>query len=135
MTSRVCMLRHVIIATAYFYPFTLQYPLPRCKLNKRLITVRKRSCGKVMFVHLSVILSTGGVCRHPSRRQTPPRQTSPRQTPLPGKISPWQTPPPPRRPLQPKVRILLECILVADAYNPLARQICISSIWWCLTVT
>ena len=28
--------------------------------TKRFITARKRSCGKVMFLHLSVILLTGG---------------------------------------------------------------------------
>ena len=48
----------------------------------------QRSCGKVMFLHLSVILFTGGGV--------------------------WQTPPAPssRRPLQRTVPILLECILV-----------------------
>ena len=65
-------------------------------LNKNnftlFFTVRKRSCGKVMFLHLSVILSMGGVC--PSTCwDTPPQadtpwHTPPRQTPLPG-----QTPP------------------------------------------
>ena len=30
-------------------------------VTKRFITARKRSCGKVMFLHLSVILFTGGV--------------------------------------------------------------------------
>ena len=34
------------------------------------ITFRKRSCGKVMFLHLSVILFTGGGVYPP--RQTPP---------------------------------------------------------------
>ena len=54
-----------------------------------------RSCGKVMFLHLSVILSTGGVCqtpptsgthlldRHPLGRQ-PPGQTSPQDTAVDG---------------------------------------------------
>ena len=85
----------------------------------------QRSCGKVMFLHLSVILSTGGVSdRHP--RADTPRAGTPlvdthwadtpwADTPL-GRHPPRQTPPlhppPPRRPLQRTVRILLECILV-----------------------
>ena len=54
------------------------------------------SCGKIMFLHVSVILSRGRVWQG---RQTPP----------------WlaDTPPPKGRPLQRNVRILLECILVA----------------------
>ena len=70
----------------------------------------QRSCGKVMFLHLSVILFTGGggVCRTPSR-QTP----SQADTPLLGKHTPpRQTPRPQRRPLQRPVHILLECILI-----------------------
>ena len=71
-----------------------------------LFTVRKRSCRKVMFLHLSVILSTEGV--YPSMQwaggctlaDTPPIQTTP-----------WQIPPP-RRQLKRVLRILLECILV-----------------------
>ena len=52
----------------------------------------QRSCGKVMFLHLSVILFTEvGV----SGRQPPVKHTAP-----------------PRKPLQWTVRILLECILV-----------------------
>ena len=68
----------------------------------------QRSYGKVMFLHLSVILSMEGVW------QTPPLSKHPRgQTPLLGKHLPGQTPPPPgRRLLQRTVRILLECILV-----------------------
>ena len=40
----------------------------------------QRSCGKVMFLHLSVILSMGGVCSSAcwdTHTQTPPRQTPP----------------------------------------------------------
>ena len=68
------------------------------------------SCGKVMFLHLSVILFTGeGVCqtppgRHPSLYRHPPGQTPPSR-------HPWEDTPS-RRPLQWTVRILLECILV-----------------------
>ena len=67
-----------------------------------IITVRKRSCGKVMFLHLSA-----SACW-----DTPPGQTPPlgRQPPL------WQTPSlgdtPSRWLLLRTVRILLECILV-----------------------
>ena len=43
--------------------------------------------------------------------QTPPGQTPPGQT-RPGQTPSRQTPPPPRRPLQRTVRILLDCILV-----------------------
>ena len=42
-----------------------------------LITVRKRSCGKVMLLLLSVILFTGVCLGRHLPRQTPPRQTSP----------------------------------------------------------
>ena len=52
-----------------------------------------------MFLHLSVILFTGGVSQHASQVtwQTPP----------------GQTPPPSRMVNEQAVRILLECILVA----------------------
>ena len=61
----------------------------------------QRSCGKVMFLHLSFILSM----RQRPPGQTPPGQTPPRQTPpgrhfptfgrhLLGRHSPGQTPPP-----------------------------------------
>ena len=60
------------------------------------------SCGKVMFLHLSVILFTGGVsARHP-----------PRQAPTPPHPLPFS-----RRLLQRTVRILLECILVCLWWN------------------
>ena len=60
------------------------------------ITVRKRSCGKVMFLHLSVGHSVhrGGV--YPSMHWADTRRVDT----------------PPRPPLQRTVRILLECILV-----------------------
>ena len=81
----------------------------------------KRSCGKVMFLHLPVILFTGG-CLRPLGRQTPPAQTPHGQTP------PWaDTPclvhagihtPLPRACWDTvnkwAVRILLECVLVRD---------------------
>ena len=88
--------------------------------------------GKVMFLHLCVILFTGGACRHtwvgwadppgcrphldrppwmqpplgiPPWMQTPPMQTPPMQTPL-------DADPPPGYVNKRAVRILLECILV-----------------------
>ena len=71
-----------------------------------IFTVRQRSCGKVMFLHLSVILFTGGGVHPPGRHpltDTPPRQTLP---------SPWADTPPPldTQPLQRTVHILLKCI-------------------------
>ena len=70
----------------------------------------QRRCGKVVFLHMSVILSMGGVSQH-ALGQTPPRadtlraDTSSRQTP-------------PNRPLlQRTVRILLECILVYKYFH------------------
>ena len=67
-------------------------------LDGIIITVRKRSCGKVMFLHLSVILFKGGVCpsacwnTHPWGRHPPVRH--PRQAP-PGQTPPQQAPPSP----------------------------------------
>ena len=60
-----------------------------------IITICKRSCGKVKFLHLSVILFTGG-CR-PSSYQTPPPGRYPLadtpfgQSPL-GRYPSWQAP-------------------------------------------
>ena len=53
----------------------------------------QRSCGKVMFLHLSVILFTGGggVCQIPSRRHPPPGQTHPWADTLPGQTPIQQT--------------------------------------------
>ena len=90
----------------------------------------QRSCGKVMFLHLSVILFTGGwvsgrhplldrhfpswadtpLGRHPLGQTPPPRaDTNPpgRHLPLGGHPSPS------RRPLQRTVRILLECTIAS----------------------
>ena len=60
-------------------------------------TTRKRSCGKVMFLHLSVILFSRGV-----------------YTPSPGRHPPGQTHPPPFEmvTLQWTVQIPLKCIFV-----------------------
>ena len=70
-------------------------------------TVRKRSCGKVMFLHLSVSHSVhrGSTSVHAGIH--PPGQTPPWADTPPGQT------PPSRRPLQRTVRILLECFLVS----------------------
>ena len=75
----------------------------------------QRRCGKVMFLHLSVILFTKGVSghlpaqadtsppgRHPPGRHTPRADTPPGQTPPPARLLQWT------------IRIILECILVAS---------------------
>ena len=89
------------------------------------------SCGKIMFLHLSVILFTGvGRCTPPQVH--PPTDTPQADTPPPGHTPPGQTSTP-RRPLQRTVCILLECILVKlciqivlVTYNkvPNAKQFC-----------
>ena len=58
-----------------------------------IFTVRDNSCGKVMFLHLSVIIFTGGV--HPLGRALPLGRQSPpgRHLPL-SRHSPRQTLPP-----------------------------------------
>ena len=72
---------------------------------------RQHSCGKVMFLHVSVILSAEGMSgRHPLDGRPlgrhPPCQTPPGQTPLDQADTPkW-------RPLQRTLRILLDCIFV-----------------------
>ena len=67
---------------------------------------QQRSCDKVIFLHVSVILSKGGAGRGLSDN---PLDRHPLD-----KHSPGQTPPTPQgRPLQRTVRILLECILVS----------------------
>ena len=61
----------------------------------------QRSCGKVMFLHMSVILSTGGCLADTPWADTPDRHhwadTPPGQTPLarhpPGQTPPGQSPP------------------------------------------
>ena len=88
-----------------------------------LITVRKQSCGKAVL-HLSVILSMGGVCHSTCWVYTPP----PADTPL-GRESPRVDPPPSWRLLLRTVRILLECILVLIYSSKLLKQK--SEMWSC----
>ena len=77
--------------------------------------LRKRSCEKIMFLHLSVGHSVHrgvSVSVHAgiTTPLTPPLGIHPPWVDTP---SPWAEPPPPsRRPLQRTVRILLECFLV-----------------------
>ena len=72
----------------------------------------QRSCGKVMFLHLSVILSTGGVCLIACwDTHTPPGQTPP-----PSRDPHWADTLPSRRLLQRTVRILLKYILVLNLF-------------------
>ena len=75
------------------------------------ITVRNE-VAKVIFLHLSVILFTGGGGGLPQCMlgyHTPPEQTPPPEQALPPRAG---TPSPGRRLLLRTVRILLECILV-----------------------
>ena len=65
------------------------------------------SCGKVMFLHLSVILPTGGVSASVHAGIDTPLDRHPRADT-----------PPSRRLLQRMVRILLECILVIAYVQP-----------------
>ena len=95
-------------------------------LSNPLVTGRNEVVAKVIFLHLFVIVFTGGrgwyLTRHWGR--TPPDQTPPQSRPPgPGTHTPGQgthTPPPPLPPgsrlrhtvYERPVRILLECILV-----------------------
>ena len=83
-----------------------------------LFTVRKRSCGKVMFLHLSVSYSVhGGRCLPQCMLGYPPWAG----TPSLGRH------PPCRRLLQRTVRILLECILVLIFFSSAqGRGLCMS---------
>ena len=86
-----------------------------------IITVRKRSCGKVMFSQACVKNSVHGrgrcaplwadtlLDRHPPG-QTPPRPDTTRPD------TPWADPLPIRRSLQGIVRTLTECILVYNTF-------------------
>ena len=97
--------------------------------NIWIFTARKRSCAKVMFLHLSVILSNGGVSRPRPRRGVclggcPGPSPGPGEGVCPGGGCPGPDPgggvsqhalrqtPPSRQLLLQTVRILLECILV-----------------------
>ena len=57
-----------------------------------IITTRKQSLGQVIFLHLSVILFTGGGV--PGQVPTPWAGTPPWQVHLPGQVYPWAGTPP-----------------------------------------
>ena len=85
----------------------------KMEVKAEIFTVRKRSCGKVMFSQACVknsVHMVAGWCVCVCLPDTPSRQTPPGQTPALGRHSPT----PGRRPLQRTVRILLECILFFD---------------------
>ena len=89
-----------------------------------LINVRNSSCGKVMFLHLSVILFMGWGClgRHlpsadtPQADSPPPEHTTPRQT-----HPPWH--PPGRHP--PGRHLLPETATAADGKHPTGMHSCL----------
>ena len=54
----------------------------------------QRSCGKVMFLHVSVILSTEGVWQTPPRQTPSTRADTPKQTPSLGRHPHWADLPP-----------------------------------------
>ena len=85
--------------------------------TRPIFAVRKRSCGKVMFLHLSVSHSVhrgGGVC--PSACWDTPPGTRGRHPPL-GRLPPFS-----RRLLLRTIHILLECILVNYAYSSVQKS-------------
>ena len=90
-----------------------------CSILICIFTVRKRSCGKVIFLHLSVSHSVHGGCLPQCMlgctlpgRHHPWAETHPS-----GHTPPLHRPPTSRRPLQRTVRILLERFLVAFKIN------------------
>ena len=84
----------------------------------------QRSCGKVMFLHLSLILFTGGGCLPQCILGYTPWADTPGQTP------PWADTPLGRPPGQicwgtvnkRAVRILLECILVSNRIGKISTD-------------
>ena len=60
-----------------------------------IFTVRGQSCGKVMFLHLSVSHSVHGGCLPQCMLGYTPGRHPPGQTP-PGRTPPWKTPPTPK---------------------------------------
>ena len=107
------------------------YPLHCCSIWRTftyLITVHNSSCWKVMFSQVCVIacwdihplgrpLQADTPLGRPLGRRPPgrnlPGQTNPQAL---RHFPPGQTTPPPERPLQRTVRILLECVLVKPNY-------------------
>ena len=79
--------------------YFISWPSPSLSFTANIYRPQ-RSCGKVMILHLSVILSTGGVA-DPQGRHPPGQIHPPGQTPPPDTVNKWA------------VHILLECILVS----------------------
>ena len=77
----------------------ITYPIHcvSCCIVSVIITVRNCSCGRVMFLHLSVCHSVQREVYTPLGRHSPCRHP-------PGRHIPWAPPPPIRRPLQRMVR-------------------------------
>ena len=83
-------------------------------------TARKRSYGKVMFLHLSVILVTGGLCRRLGRGVSVQEGLCRKGWDCPGGLcSGGSVQGDPRTVEERALRILLECILVyRKIHNP-----------------
>ena len=101
--SRVLVVTELITHCIWGAVYSIVF---RHTLKEEIITGRNEVVAKVMFLHVSVILLTGGGGFRPGR--TPPARENP---PRPGR------PPPPASRVQNTVyerpvRILLECILV-----------------------
>ena len=85
--------------------------------NRIIFTVHKRSCKKVMFSQACVKNSVhGGQAYTPLLGRHPPGQIFSHTSPC------TDTLPPPRRPFQRMVRILLECILIIVAHGEVMEQ-------------
>ena len=78
----------------------------------------QRSCGKVMFLHLSVILFTGGMCGQTPNGQTPSWADTPGQTPPLDRHPPQADTPLGRHP--PK-----EMATAADGMHPTGMHSCL----------
>ena len=129
ITNRHAITRHWIAPSSCITTGLVFHRESYSVRSGNLITVRNE-VAKVMFLHLSVILSMGGGClpqwrgdTTSPREQTPLRSRPPprsRHTP-PEADTPWSrhplgadTLPPPRRLPLWTVRILLDCILVGN---------------------
>ena len=98
------------------------YMYGKAIVQSRIFTAHKRSLGKVMFLHLSVILFTGGRRGFPWQRLPHRTGISKGRDPPDRDPHPWTENPPDRDPLgrdssplygkERAVRTLLECILV-----------------------
>ena len=122
------------LGTSYFYEphpwsscritnVSMREPLVMVQLLLFIFTGRNEVVAKVMFLHVCVILFTGGVS---GKGEPPPEQTPPRADTPPEQIPP----PPPGSTVQHTVNerpvsILLECILVRSVYTSKPSSMCI----------